>query len=137
MEDTPRRLQSRIVKIGATGSDRFHLATEWKTGGEGNGWLHRWTENYPQTKLIMIVTWGRWSSVRDGNDYGEVTAQAAALKTVADHYDIAIVAVHHTRKSNAINYLDATLASTGLPAAVDSTMVLKRGRQEPHAQDAR
>lgn len=128
LEDTPRRLQSRLLKIGATSSERFHIATVWKAGDEGIAWLHRWMENYPQTKLIIIDTWGRWSSVRDGNDYGEVTAQASALKAVADHHDVAIVAVHHSRKADVTDFLDATLGSTGLAAAADSTMVLRRGR---------
>jgi hypothetical protein len=128
LEDTPRRLQSRLEKIGATRSGRFHIATEWKPGAEGVQWLHKWMEKKPDTKLVIVDTWGRWASVRDGNDYGEVTAQAAALKAVADQYDIAIVAVHHSRKADVADYLDATLGSTGLAAAADSTMVLRRGR---------
>lgn len=128
LEDTPRRLQTRLLKINATGSERFHIATVWKAGDEGIAWLHRWMEVHPQTKLIIIDTWGRWSLVRDGNDYGEVTAQASALKAVADHHDVAIVAVHHSRKAGVTDFLDATLGSTGLAAAADSTLVLRRGR---------
>jgi DNA-binding NarL/FixJ family response regulator len=128
LEDTPRRLQSRLEKIGADRSSRFYIITEWKPGAEGIERLHLWMEKYPDTKLIIIDTWGRWASVRDGNDYGAVTEAAAALKSVADQYDIAIVAVHHTRKAEVSDYLDATLGSTGLAAAADSTMVLRRGR---------
>lgn len=128
LEDTPRRLQTRLFKIGATSSERFHIATVWKAGDQGIAWLHRWMEVHPQTKLIIIDTWGRWSSVRDGNDYGEVTAQASALKAVADHHDVAIVAVHHSRKADVTDFLDATLGSTGLAAAADSTLLLRRGR---------
>lgn len=128
LEDTPRRLQSRLEKIGATRSGRFHIATEWKPGAEGIEWLHRWMEKRPDTKLVIIDTWGRWASVRDGNDYGEVTTQAAALKAVADQYDIAIIAVHHSRKAEVADFMDASLGSVGLPAAADTTMVLRRGR---------
>lgn len=128
LEDTPRRLQSRLEKIGATRSERLHVALEWKPGADGIDWLHRWMEKAPDTKLVIVDTWGRWAASRDGNDYAEVTAQAAALKSVADQYDISILAVHHTRKAEVSDYLEATLGSTGLAAAADSTLVLRRGR---------
>lgn len=128
LEDTPRRLQSRLEKIGATRSRRLHIATEWKPGAEGIEWLHRWMEKYPETKLVIVDTWGRFSTVRDGNDYTETSRAAVELKAIADQYDISIVAVHHAKKGDVVDYLDATLGSTGLAAVADATMVLRRGR---------
>jgi len=128
LEDPPRRLQTRLRKIGATASDRFHIATSWRPGADGIADLREWMTRHPETKLIVIDTWGRWAAVRDGNDYTEVTCAAAVLKEVADEFDIAIIAVHHTRKAGVQDFLEATLGSTGLAAAADSTMVLRRGR---------
>lgn len=128
LEDTPRRLKSRLEKIGATRSGRLHIATHWTPGTEGVEALRAWLKEEPETKLVVIDTWGRWAVVRDGNDYGQVTAAAAQLKAVADEYDVCILCVHHARKADVSDFLDATLGSTGLAAVADSTLVLRRGR---------
>jgi RecA-family ATPase len=128
LEDTARRLQDRLLKIGATPSDTLHIATEWRAGEQGVELLHKWIERHPLTKLIIIDTWGRFSTIRDGNDYAETTAAAAKLKAVADQYDIAIIAVHHARKAEVTDFIDGVLGSTGLAAGADNTMLLKRGR---------
>lgn len=133
LEDTPRRLQSRLQKIGAGASDNCHFATEWQQGDEGAEWLRKWLQKHEETRLIVVDTWGRFSRVRDGNDYSQVTHEAAKLKAVADEYDVAIVAVHHSKKGEAVDYLEGVLGSTGLAAVADATLVLRRGRGEQDA----
>ena len=133
LEDNARRLQSRLLKIGAKASDHLHICLEWKRGAEGVADLRRWLEKYPDTKLIVIDTWGRFSRVSDGNDYNQVTDAAAELKSIADEYDISILMVHHTRKQMVDDWMDGIMGSTGLAAAADSAMVLKRGRGKREA----
>ena len=132
LEDTPRRLKSRLETIGASASDRLHLTTEWERGVRGIESLREWIQSHPDTKLIIVDTWGRFSAARDGNDYRQVTDAANQLKAVADDFDIAILAVHHARKTSkgddAGDFIDAVLGSTGLAAAADTTLLLRRDR---------
>ena len=128
LEDNARRLQNRLLKIGATASDHLHICLEWKRGADGVADLRTWMEKYSDTRLIVIDTWGRFSKVTDGNDYSQVTDAAAELKAIADEYDIAVLLVHHTRKQVVDDFLDGIMGSTGLAAAADSAMVLKRAR---------
>lgn len=128
LEDIPRRLQTRLQKLGADNVDNLAIATEWPAGAEGLRWLVSYIENSPEIKLCVIDTWARFLPTQDGNDYGEVTRAAAKLKEVADRHDVAIVAIHHTRKGGADDFVESALGSTGLTAVADTTMVLRRGR---------
>lgn len=128
LEDTARRLQSRLQQIGATHSRELVVATEWSRGRDGIRQLREFLDSYRGTKLVVIDTWARFWRVADGNDYQEVTYAAAELKAVADEYDVAIVLVHHARKAEVADFVDAILGSVGLGAAADTTWVLNRGR---------
>ncbi len=129
LEDNPRRLQSRLEKIGARPSRESIIATEWPQGAAGVAKLREFLETYKQLKLIVIDTWIRFAGPHDGNDYGETSSAAAQLKALADEYDVCITVVHHTRKNTGgEDYLDSILGSTGLSAVADGSLVLRRAR---------
>jgi RecA-family ATPase len=128
LEDTPRRLKSRLQKLNATNRDNLHFVTEWnKKPSELSAYLTQ----YPEIRFVVVDTWGRFARVTDYNDYGESTGKAAELKKIADDFDVAVTVIHHARKggkNDTGDFQDSVLGSTGLAGAADSTILLRRGR---------
>jgi hypothetical protein len=134
LEDTPRRLQSRLQKLNAENLDNLHFITAWnKKPSDLFGYLQK----HPEIRFCVIDTWGRFARVSDFNDYGENTNKAAELKKIADDLDVALLIIHHARKSgknDSGDFQDSILGSTGLAGAADSTIVLRRGRGNRQAE---
>lgn len=128
LEDTPRRLKNRLIKQAAHPSSQCHIVTEWPRDHNSILLLHEFMDEYPDTKLIIIDTLARFANIRDGNDYAEMTNTLAGIKAIADYYNIAIVIVHHTRKTESDDFVHSSLGSTGITGAVDTILVLKKKR---------
>ena len=60
------------------------------------------------------------------------TNAMARLKRIADDLNIAIVLIHHARKTSAsdTDWMESALGSTGLTGAADSTIFIRRNRNE-------
>jgi hypothetical protein len=63
-----------------------------------------------------------------GNLYQEDYAALLVVKRLAEKHRVTILAVHHTRKSEAIDPLDTVSGTQGLAGAADGVLVLKRVR---------
>ena len=65
----------------------------------------------------------------DANPHGmSVYAAAVRFKTLADHYGVPFLLIHHVRKQSADDFQDLVPGTNGLTGAVDATLVLKRSR---------
>lgn len=137
LEDTPRRLKSRMRKIlqGHPEPDRLHFALTWpRLDGTGLQDLRNSMEQHPDTGLIIIDTLVRIrSSKRTGSPYEADYNEIAALKSIADEYGISIIVVHHLRKTKAEDIFDLVSGSTGLTAAADTVAILLRERSQADA----
>ena len=134
LEDTGRRLQDRLRKLNATRFENLQFFTDWATGATG---LAAYLGQYPDIRFVVVDTWAKFAKVRDQNDYIETTQRAAELKAIADELDIAILAIHHTRKNSKDSggdWVDAVLGSQGLSGAADSTIILRRRRGTNQAE---
>jgi RecA-family ATPase len=135
LEDSPRRLQDRINKLGMGYPENLHFFVEWKTGGAG---LKTYLQQHSEIKFCVIDTWAVFSPHRDQNDYSESTRRAHELKAVADELGIGILIIHHAKKGGnygeAGDWMDSILGSTGLAGAVDSIILLRRKRGEKKAE---
>jgi hypothetical protein len=60
--------------------------------------------------------------------YAADYAAAARFKTLADHYNVPFLLIHHVRKQGADDFQDMVSGTNGLTGAVDATLVLKRTR---------
>src|SRR5437762_14174510 len=88
--------------------------------------------DHPTMRLVVIDTWSKVApkpktkQTQYQDDYDAITP----LKALADKYNVAIVAIHHLRKtaSEANDVLDEVSGSVGLTGAVDGFLVLKRER---------
>jgi len=138
LEDTPQRMKTKFETIlnGYEANDRVHFAFQW-TRMDANFFLdlEAFLKDYPETKLVIIDTYTkvrgkkRLGSTLYEKDYNE----AALLKSFADEHKIAILLIHHLRKSESKDILDMITGSVGLTGAADTILVLTRGRGEGDA----
>ena len=138
LEDGPRRLKGRLTM--ALGNDPapsgLHFATEWPPLDDGGAdEVSAWLDLHPDTRLVVVDVIARLRSpVRDRNDrYLADYLVAEQIKKVADQHNVAIVAVHHTRKAAAEDFLESVSGTNGLAGAADSIVVLKRSRGQADA----
>lgn len=146
LEDTKRRLKKRLLKI--TGESEapslLHFATEWRRANDGgiaemDAWCRKYENDVVPPRLIIVDVFGKFRPIRDsksnGNLYQDDYADMTMLKTVADRYGIAIIAIHHQNKgSNHADIADTFSGSTGMQAAADGWLVLQRERGQPFAK---
>ncbi len=134
MEDTPRRLKSRLDKMGAIPSERLQIVTEWPRGPAAIQMLDAWMDAHPDTRVIIIDTLQRVRAISDGApSYAEDYQEVGALKEFADRRGIAVLVLTHTRKMAAEDYLHMVTGTTGISAAADTVICLTRGRGQADA----
>lgn len=133
LEDTGRRLQSRLLKVlaGAAAPERLTISTTCSTLDNGGAKeIGEWLSGHPDARLVIIDVFARirgragpQSSAYE-SDYGPTSV----LKALADEHGVAILVVHHTRKASSEDFLDEVSGTQGLAGAADCIVVLKRGR---------
>jgi len=138
LEDTPRRLKSRMAKVlaGTPAPSRLtvSIACEPIPAG-GAERICAWLDEHPDARLVVIDVFAkvRGSSGTSGNQYDADYAAMSALKRVADEYSIAVVVVHHTRKASSEDFLNEVSGTNGLAGAADTVAVLRRPRGQADA----
>lgn len=130
LEDNERRLQSRIRKLIGKGrcSPRFRYMTEiLPTDGKVELIVRRFLETAEKPVLVVIDTVGKVKAANSGKDiYQEDYAFWKGLHDLAKQHHCAILGVTHTRKSEADDPMDTIMGSTGVSAAPDTLLVLKK-----------
>lgn len=137
LEDSPRRLQSRIRAVwdeGAYPPHHLHILTK-----VGPGLLvptmSEWLIGHPHG-LVILDTLGRARQQRNrGEDAYIADYQAGvALKNVVDAFPgSALLGVHHTRKAASDDFVDDLSGTLGLAGAADYVLVLRRPRNSVEA----
>ena len=133
LEDTPRRLQSRLRMMlnSEPVPQGLHLATQWLRLDQGGAdQLENWLLGMPKCRLIIIDTLQRLRPPQQGNRglYEQDYATLAYLKSLADQCGVAIVIVHHLRKGSSDDPLEEVSGTTGLTGAADTIWTLRRDR---------
>lgn len=137
LEDGFRRLQTRLAALGvdeapeilhlkATIQPRATLATI-------NEFMDLYGEDRP---LVVLDTLGRAMPPVVANEptYQRDYRITAALKGSCDvHPGSSLIVVHHTRKADSADFLDAVSGTQGIAGAADTVMVLRRAREERSA----
>jgi hypothetical protein len=136
LEDSKRRLQGRLQKLGAKPNRRMTVCVEWPRINEGGiDAICTWLDQHPDARLIVIDTLAkvrpRGISTKDA--YQADTDALAELHQIANERAVAIVVVHHTRKATADDWLDSISGTTGITGTADSLLVLKRERGQADA----
>lgn len=140
LEDGHRRLQARARHLLGT-ADTIPAGLDIITDGKPfplidtiAAWLD---EHGHQQPLVVVDTFGklRPPSPPQQQAYQADYAYAGTLKALVDaHPGSALAAVHHTNKRGAEgDFLDAVSGTQGIAGAADTTIVLRRNRQEDDA----
>lgn len=132
LEETERSVYERrkILARKSGGFDSLGNLTfgfRWDTGVNG---LEAYLREHREIRLVIIDTLGRFfPDVTDFNDYASTVTPMSSLKRIADDLDIAIIAVHHTKKSGAgkgSDWLENILGSQGIVGSADAILYLSR-----------
>ncbi|MCZ4096005.1 AAA family ATPase [Streptomyces sp. H39-C1] len=133
LEDTPRRLQTRMAKLlqGEPAPAGLTLVTECPPFPQGGveaiaGWLDR----NPTARMVVIDVFAkmRGASPQGASAYDADYVAVGYAKRLADHYGVALVLVHHVRKMASEDFLAEVSGTNGIAGAADATLVLKRAR---------
>ena len=105
LEDNERRLQSRMTRIMGYGKEwpeRFHYATEWPRAEAGGlDEIRNWIVSAEAPRLVVVDVLAGFRSPRrkDQQPYEADYATIQGLQAIASQTGVAIVVVHHLRKS--------------------------------------
>ena len=136
LEDTPRRLQSRMRKIldGRAAPHGLTLATTCPPLPEGGAALIAgWLDRNPAARMVVVDVFAKVRGRPPGGSVSAYDADYAAIgyaKRLADEHAVAVVLVHHVRKAASEDFLEAVSGTNGLAGAADATLVLRRPRGE-------
>ncbi|WP_435121271.1 AAA family ATPase [Amycolatopsis thermoflava] len=134
LEDTGRRLQRRrrqMLAAGGRAAPLLTLETACPTMAHGGeALLCEWLDANPAARLVIIDTFAkmRGADPVGMSAYAADYAAAVRFKTLADHYGVPFLLIHHVRKQSAEDFQDTVSGTNGLTGAVDATLVLKRAR---------
>jgi hypothetical protein len=134
LEDSPRRMKSRLKTVCSLPDRPPKRLTVWfgkdlpRLGNGCEEALREWLESHPDPRLIVIDTlnYVRPDRVRDEDPYSYDYRSATSLQRLASEFGVAIILVHHTRKSAADDYLESISGTNGLTGGSDAVVVLER-----------
>lgn len=140
LEDSQRRLKSRLLKMGLQSApERLTLLTEWPD--LDHGCIHEleaWADAVKRPTLVIVDVLKMIRTPARGNEqiYEADYRALTGLGRFARERGLAVVIVHHTRKSSAKSGeedpLETISGTNGLTGAADSLMVLKRDNGTPN-----
>lgn len=132
LEDDYARLQKRLSRMfGMDSIDDLYFATHAKNVSGGlDGQLKKFVSEHPDTRLIIIDTLQKVREVGGekysyARDYEIVTK----LKQFADHHNVCVILVHHTRKQSADDSFDTISGTNGLLGAADGAFIMQKEKR--------
>ena len=132
LEDSERRLQTRIQKIGKPITDALRISTTAQMVDRGFAeQLDIWMQEHPSTRLIVVDTFQKIRGVVPGraNAYQQDYQVMSTLKVFADKHRIALVLVHHLNKMRQVeDVYERISGSNGLMGAADTIILIDRER---------
>lgn len=133
LEDTPRRLQSRMGKLlgGQPAPAGLTLVTECPPFPQGGTEaIAQWLDRNPDARMVVIDVFAkmRGQAPQGVSAYDADYVSVSYAKRLADHYSVAVVLVHHVRKAASEDFLTEVSGTNGIAGAADATLVLKRAR---------
>jgi hypothetical protein len=135
LEDNERRLQNRITRLKGNKEwpESFHYATEWPRADDGGvDEIRKWIETAEKPRLVVVDVLAMFRSPRrkDQQPYEADYAAIQALQAIASQTGVAIVIVHHLRKSaGEVDPFEKVSGTLGLSGAADTVLILDRDGQ--------
>lgn len=135
LEDPPRRLQSRMRTLlnGSAPPSRLEFRTEWpKLHQGGIDEMEHWLKEHEESaKMIVVDTIARVRpSRKDGEDMylADYGVWGPLQSLTVTHPGVAILGVHHQRKTASDDALDTVLGSQGVTGVADTILILRKSR---------
>lgn len=132
LEDSFARIQSRLFEITDEAPPTLHFAIMSATIGNG---LEHQIESFitecPDSGLIVIDTLQKVRKTVSANvnsyatDYDDINA----LKQIADHHHLAILLVHHLRKTSDADPLNMISGTSGIAGGADTNFILQKDKR--------
>ena len=128
LEDSYSRIQNRLFDLTGDAPDNLHFAIVANQLGAGlEGQIESFVQEHRDTGLVVIDTLQYIRPVsKDANAYANDYRDMRALKAIADHFQIAILLVHHFRKERDIDPLNRISGTNGISGGVDTNFTLAR-----------
>lgn len=129
LEDSERRINSRLNQLGIVGTDKLLIYTQWARGKQALEDLRLLLACRSEIKVAIIDPIVKFIDLCDFNDYGGAYGALGPLKAALDSRGVAGIFSHHCKKSVAeLDAFDDLLGSTGWGASCDTRLVLRRTR---------
>ncbi len=132
LEDSPRRLKERLHQILGVRewSSELQFINQWSRLDEGGlEDLASELDRKPETRLVILDTLAK---VRPGDTsrrlYDADYQALGPLQSLAADRGVAILLIHHLRKEEATDWIDALSGTSGLTGVADSVLGLFRDR---------
>lgn len=132
LEDSFARIQSRLFEITEEAPSNLHFSVMSDVIGNGlELQIENFIKEHPGTGLIVIDTLQkvRRNTFGNVNPYAADYDDIAALKQIADRHKLAILLVHHLRKSADNDPLNMISGTTGITGGADSNFVLQKDKR--------
>lgn len=126
LEDHPRRMKDRLSKMLAGDRAPRALTVAFAYEQERvDEWL---TKRNKRLLIIDVLARVRGAMPTGAVQYDHDYSVMRKIKATADDHELAVVAVHHTRKMASDDFLNEVSGTNGLAGGADAVMVLKRLR---------
>lgn len=132
LEDTLRRLQSRLKKLhadlGWVVPETLTLATAWpRTDDGGLYFVAEWlAHNQAAARLVIVDVLAKFRKPQKGggNSYADDYEAVGGLKELVDHHGTSALFLHHTRKLKAEDPFDELSGTYGISGPADTLWML-------------
>jgi len=136
LEDNKRRMQRRLTKllgVNKVAWPNFSCAHKWPRANEGGlDAIRAWIAQAKNPRLVVVDVLARFRKLTPNGRQQTYEADyeaIASLQQIASDTGVAIIVIHHTRKGEADDPLDAVSGTLGLGAAADAVLVIDRKAQ--------
>ncbi len=136
LEDRPRRMADRLKKMSAPKDTNLVIENKWPPLHQGGAELLMKEIDKEGYSLVIVDTLQRaFAGLDMTKDGAKVTRQLAELQEFALERHVALVIVHHQRKSSGavVDAIDDALGATGIAANADAAWLITRQRGQQTA----
>jgi hypothetical protein len=115
----------------------LHFDTAWPRIDHGGcAQVVEWLKRQPHARLVVVDVLARVRPLpnENGSVYASDYAALAPLKALADHYGVAVLVLHHTRKARGEDFVETVSGTHGLAGAADAILVMARARNAADAE---
>ena len=127
LEDSPRRIQKRLNIMGMNYGRNVDFIFDLQGNNPADiisAWFTKWEAQKP---IVIVDTYGRTLDGEQDATYSRDYAGMAHYKHIIPN-GCSLLFVHHTKKADEGDFLQALSGTNGLAGAADTIIVLKRDR---------